>query len=60
MEQQKEYLYGGNLSLFSNLITGKYVVDTKDKILFIEDLGYESPPGMISNYLYKLKQNRSI
>ena len=53
-------LCGGNLSLFSNLITGKYVVDTKDKILFIEDLGYESPPGMISNYLYKLKQNRSI
>lgn len=48
---------GGNLSLFSNLITGKYTVNTKGKILFIEDLGYESPPGMISNYLYKLKQN---
>lgn len=29
----------------------------KDKILFIEDLGFESPPGMISNYLYKMKQN---
>ena len=37
-------LVGGNLSLFSNLITGKYKVDTRDKILFIEDLGYESPP----------------
>ena len=37
-------LVGGNLSLFSNLTSGKYVVDTKDKILFIEDLGFESPP----------------
>lgn len=37
-------LVGGNLSLFSNLITGKYTVDTKGKILFIEDLGFESPP----------------
>ena len=50
-------LIGGNLSLFSNLITGKYIVNVKDKILFIEDLGFESPPGMISNYLYKMKQN---
>ena len=55
--KQKEYQYGGNLSLFSNLITGKYTVDVQDKILFIEDLGFESPPGMISNYLYKCKQN---
>lgn len=39
------------------MISGKYIVDTKDKILFIEDLGFESPPGMISNYLYKCKQN---
>lgn len=39
------------------MITGKYLVDTKDKILFIEDLGFESSPGMISNYLYKMKQN---
>jgi len=37
-------LIGGNLSLFSNLIAGKYKVDTKGKILFIEDLGFESPP----------------
>ena len=50
-------LVGGNLSLFSNLITGKYKVDVEGKILFIEDLGFESPPGMISNYLYKMKQN---
>ena len=50
-------LVGGNLSLFSNLITGKYTASVEDKILFIEDLGFESPPGMISNYLYKMKQN---
>ncbi len=51
------YLFGGNLSLFSNLINGKYTSDVDGKILFIEDLGAESPPGMISNYLYKMKQN---
>ena len=45
------------MSLFSNLVTGKYKVDLQNKILFIEDLGFESPPGMISNYLYKMKQN---
>ena len=50
-------LVGGNLCLFSNLTSGKYTVNTKDKILFIEDLGFESPPGMVSNYLYKCKQN---
>ncbi|MDE5830918.1 MAG: hypothetical protein K2H53_04655 [Clostridia bacterium] len=32
------------MCLFSNLITGKYTVDFEDKILFIEDLGLESPP----------------
>ena len=50
-------LIGGNLCLFSNLITGKYAVDVKDKILFIEDFGFESSPGFVSNYLYKMKQN---
>ena len=29
----------------------------KDKILFIEELVYESPAGMASNYLYYMKQN---
>ena len=24
--------------------------------MFIEELGYESPPGLVSNYLYKCKQ----
>lgn len=51
-------LVGGNLCLFSNLTGhGKYSVDMTDKILFIEDLGFESPAGMVSNYLYKCKQN---
>ena len=43
--------------MFSNLITGKYKVNAENKILFLEDLGFESPPGMISNNLYKMKQN---
>lgn len=50
-------LVGGNLSLISKMVCGKYSVNFKDKILFIEDLGLESPEGMISNYLYYMKQN---
>lgn len=50
-------LVGGNLSLISKMVCGKYSVNFKNKILFIEDLGYESPEGMISNYLYYMKQN---
>lgn len=50
-------LVGGNLSLISKMICGKYSIDFRGKILFIEDLGYESPAGMISNYLYYMKQN---
>lgn len=50
-------LIGGNLSLIKNLVAGKYKVDFKDKILFIEELGLESPPDLVSNYLYYMKQN---
>ncbi len=50
-------LVGGNLSLISRMVCGKYSVDFKNKILFIEDLGLESPPGLICNYLYYMKQN---
>lgn len=50
-------LIGGNLSLISQMTTGKYALDFKDKILFIEDLGYESDPTRISSYLYHMKQN---
>lgn len=53
----KGKLVGGNLSLISRMVCGKYSINFKDKILFIEDLGLESPPGMICNYLYYMKQN---
>ena len=39
------------------MICGKYALDFKDKILFIEDLGYESSPCKLSNHLYYMKQN---
>ncbi len=50
-------LIGGNLSLMCGMICGKYKVDLKDKILFIEELGYESDPALVSNHLYYMKQN---
>lgn len=50
-------LVGGNLSLIANLSSGKYSVDFTDKILFIEELAAESDVELVSNYLYKMKQN---
>lgn len=50
-------LIGGNLSLVARLVSGKYSLDFKDKILFIEDLGYEANPNFINHYLYHMKQN---
>ena len=50
-------LIGGNLSLVRGLASGKYKVDFTDKILFIEELGYETDPAMVSNHLYFMKQN---
>lgn len=50
-------LIGGNLSLTTQMVCGKYSLDFTDKILFIEDLGYESEPTRISSYLYYMKQN---
>ena len=50
-------LIGGNLSLVARLVCGKYSLDFKDKILFIEDSGYESNPNFVNHYLYHLKQN---
>lgn len=50
-------LIGGNLSLVARLVSGKYSLDFTDKILFIEDLGYESNPNFVNHYLYHLKQN---
>ena len=34
-------LVGGNLSLFTKLVCGKYAVNVQDKILFLEELGFE-------------------
>lgn len=50
-------LIGGNLSLIRGLTCGKYCVDFQNKILFIEELGFESEPALVSNYLYYMKQN---
>ena len=50
-------LIGGNLNLTRGLVAGKYSINFENKILFLEDLGFESSPGMLSNFLYYLKQN---
>ena len=50
-------LIGGNLSLISQMVAGKYSLDFKGKILFIEELGFESDPTRVSSYLYYMKQN---
>lgn len=50
-------LIGGNLSLISQMVSGKYSLDFNGKILFIEELGYESDPTRVSSYLYYMKQN---
>ena len=50
-------LIGGNLSLTRGLVEGKYKIDFRDKILFLEELGFETGPAIASNYLYYMKQN---
>ena len=50
-------LIGGNLSLTKELVCGKYSIDFADRILFLEELGYESDPVVVSNSLYYMKQN---
>ena len=55
--QAEGKLVGGNLTLIRGLVSGKYNIDFKDKILFIEELGFETSPEMISNHLYYMKQN---
>lgn len=50
-------LVGGNLSLFTKLVCGKYVVDVQNKILFLEELGFEAAPEMVNSNIYYLKQN---
>lgn len=50
-------LVGGNLSLFTKLVCGKYAVNVQDKILFLEELGFEAAPEMVNSNIYNLKQN---
>ena len=38
-------------------MAGKYSIDFSDKILFIEELGFESGPNLVNNNLYYMKQN---
>ena len=50
-------LIGGNLTLTRGLVAGKYSIDFTDKILFLEELGIETEPSLVSNHLYFMKQN---
>lgn len=50
-------LVGGNLSLFTKLVCGKYKIDVTNKILFLEELGFESSPEAVNSNIYYLKQN---
>lgn len=50
-------LIGGNLSLISRLVSGKHSLSFEDKILFIEELGFEAEPAICSGSLHHMKQN---
>lgn len=50
-------LVGGNLSLTSQMCAGNYAINFQDKILFIEEFCLETPPELVSNYLYHMRQN---
>lgn len=51
-------LIGGNLSIIRSMVSGKYSINFKNKILFLEELGFETEPALASNFLYYMKQNR--
>ena len=50
-------LIGGNLCLTKGMVAGKYKLNFEGKILFLEELGYETDPALASNFLYYMKQN---
>jgi len=50
-------LLGGNLSLTAKMCAGKYKLNFDNKILFIEELGFESEPAICSGNLHYMKQN---
>ncbi len=53
----KGKLVGGNLSSLVKILNTEYSPNFKNKILFIEDLAFESSAEMVSSYLYQLKQS---
>lgn len=55
--QAEGVLVGGNLNLIHSLVSGKYKVDFQDKILFLEELGFESDSMAVSHFLAHMKQN---
>lgn len=55
--QAEGQLIGGNLSLIRALVAGKYHINFENKIVFIEELGFETGPELASNFLYYMKQN---
>ena len=55
--QAEGELIGGNLTLIHEFVEGKYKANFKNKILFLEELGFETPPAEVSNLLAYMKQN---
>lgn len=53
----KGRLIGGNVTLTRGLVAGKYNINFENKILFLEELGFETGPALLSNHLYYMKQN---
>lgn len=54
--EAKGKFVGGNLTLTTDLISGKYKIKFQNKILLMEDLAFEAIPEKISHDLYKMKQ----
>ena len=50
-------LIGGNLFLTKAMVSGKFEINFENKILFMEELGFESDPTVVSSSLYYMKQN---
>ncbi len=50
-------IVGCNISILEQLTCGKYHIDFSNKILCLEDFGLESPPALVAQSLYYMKQN---
>ncbi|MGP4073085.1 S66 peptidase family protein [Piscibacillus sp. B03] len=51
-------IVGGNLSLIVNSLGGPYEINTKDQLLFIEDV--DEPPYRIDSFLSQLKHAKKL